>query len=283
MTSPGPVAFTVFGIDVMWYGILVASAFCLAIMLCYFRAPKHQIQPDHVLDFAIWMIPFAIIGARLYYVLFNWKDYAGDIHAILAIRSGGLAIHGGLFAGIIVGILVCRHYKINLVEMMDLVFPAVALGQAIGRWGNFFNSEAYGVPADLPWSIIVNDLKVHPTFLYESIWCFLLFLFLIWVDRKRKFRGQIVLLYAILYSAERAVVEGLRTDSLYFLGIRQAQIVSVAVFIVCTSIYIYNIRKLRADQEKQDLADAEEQAKIIAAEMDAEDAAYDAIIAAAGK
>jgi len=243
MTSPGPVAFTIFGIDIMWYGLLIGLGFVLAIIICYKRAPKHGIESDHILDFAIWLIPFSIIGARLYYVIFSWDLYSGNLKSILDIRGGGLAIHGGIIAGLIVAILVCRHYKIQFLEMDDLVFPAVALAQSIGRWGNFFNSEAHGGPTDLPWAILVNGQYVHPTFLYESLWCFALFWFLLWVDKHRRFTGQIACLYVMLYSIERFCVEHLRTDSLMIGPFKQAQLLSAAAFFICLALYIYLNKK----------------------------------------
>lgn len=157
MRAPDPVAFTLFGMDIMWYGVLIGTGFVLAIILCYKRAPKHGIQSDHILDFAIFLIPASIIGARAYYVLFSWENYAGDLWKILNIRNGGLAIHGGIIAGFIVGLLVCKYHKIDILELADLVFPTVALAQAIGRWGNFFNSEAHGGPTDLPWAVWLMD------------------------------------------------------------------------------------------------------------------------------
>lgn len=240
MTAPNPVAFTLFGIDVMWYGLLIGLGFVLAIILSYKRAPRHGIESEHILDFAIWLIPMSVIGARAYYVLFSWENYAGDFAKIIDIRSGGLAIHGGIIAGVITGWFVCRHYKINMLELADTVFPTVALAQAIGRWGNFFNSEAHGGPTDLPWAILVDGQYVHPTFLYESLWCFALFIFLIWLDRsgRRKFPGQLTLLYGMLYSIERTFVEQLRTDSLMIGPFKQAQVLSICVFIACLAAYI---------------------------------------------
>ena len=126
MRAPDPVAFTLFGMDIMWYGVLIGTGFVLAIILCYKRAPKHGIQSDHILDFAIFLIPASIIGARAYYVLFSWENYAGDLWKILNIRNGGLAIHGGIIAGFIVGLLVCKYHKIDILELADLVFPTVA-------------------------------------------------------------------------------------------------------------------------------------------------------------
>ena len=228
MRAPDPVAFTLFGMDIMWYGVLIGTGFVLAIILCYKRAPKHGIQSDHILDFAIFLIPASIIGARAYYVLFSWENYAGDLWKILNIRNGGLAIHGGIIAGFIVGLL----------ELADLVFPTVALAQAIGRWGNFFNSEAHGGPTDLPWAVWADGQYVHPTFLYESLWCFALFWFLLWLDKRRAFPGQIACLYGMLYSLERGLVEQLRTDSLMIGSFKQAQVLSFFVFVLCLALYI---------------------------------------------
>ncbi|SCJ95596.1 Prolipoprotein diacylglyceryl transferase [uncultured Eubacterium sp.] len=238
MRAPDPVAFTLFGMDIMWYGILIGTGFVLAIILCYKRAPKHGIQSDHILDFAIFLIPASIIGARAYYVIFSWENYVGDFWKILNIRNGGLAIHGGIIAGLIVGLLVCKYHKINFLEMADLVLPTVALAQAIGRWGNFFNSEAHGGPTDLPWAVWADGQYVHPTFLYESLWCFALFWFLLWLDKRRAFPGQIACLYGMLYSLERGLVEQLRTDSLMIGSFKQAQILSFFVFVFCLALYI---------------------------------------------
>ena len=232
MRAPDPVAFTLFGMDIMWYGVLIGTGFVLAIILCYKRAPKHGIQSDHILDFAIFLIPASIIGARAYYVLFSWENYAGDLWKILNIRNGGLAIHGGIIAGFIVGLLVCKYHKIDILELADLVFPTVALAQAIGRWGNFFNSEAHGGPTDLPWAVWADGQYVHPTFLYESLWCFALFWFLLWLDKRRAFPGQIACLYGMLYSLERGLVEQLRTDSLMIGSFKQAQVLSFFVFVL---------------------------------------------------
>ena len=238
MRAPDPVAFTLFGMDIMWYGVLIGTGFVLAIILCYKRAPKHGIQSDHILDFAIFLIPASIIGARTYYVLFSWENYAGDLWKILNIRNGGLAIHGGIIAGFIVGLLVCKYHKIDILELADLVFPTVALAQAIGRWGNFFNSEAHGGPTDLPWAVWADGQYVHPTFLYESLWCFALFWFLLWLDKRRAFPGQIACLYGMLYSLERGLVEQLRTDSLMIGSFKQAQVLSFFVFVLCLALYI---------------------------------------------
>lgn len=238
MTQPNPIAFSFMGIDVRWYGILIGLGFFLAFYISYKKAHTHKIESEFILDLAIFLIPLSIIGARLYYVIFKWEDYSSDPISIFNIREGGLAIHGGLIMGLIIALIMCRIKKVNPLNLADLIFPQVALAQAIGRWGNFFNGEAHGGPTDLPWAIYVNGQGVHPTFLYESIWCLIIFIFLNIKDSKRHFNGQIALLYGMLYSFERFWVEGLRTDSLMIGPLRQAQVISITIFICCLIAYI---------------------------------------------
>ena len=250
MIAPDRVAFTIFGLDVMWYGLLIGFGFLLATLISYKRAPKHGVEPDFILDLIIWMIPSAIIGARAYYVIFSWEEFSGDLMKIFAVRSGGLAVHGGLILCFIVGYFVCRHYKQSFIATADLAAVVIPLAQAIGRWGNFFNEEAHGGPTDLPWAQIIDGVGYHPTFLYESIWCFLLFLFLLWFDNhRRSFDGQIVSLYMVLYSVERFFVEGLRTDSLMIGPLRQAQVLSLCI--IAAGIVLYFLMK-KKQEEKND-------------------------------
>lgn len=243
MPVPEPVAFTIFGIDIMWYAVLITSGMIIATVICCVRAPKHGLTSDQIINFVIICIPAAIIGARLYYVVFNWSFYAGDIKKILNIRGGGLAIHGGLIFAFIAVCILCAVWKLRPLNVLDLAVPCIAIAQAIGRWGNYFNSEAHGGLTDLPWAITVNGQSVHPTFLYESIWCFLLFFFLIYVDNRRKFEGQTLLLYGILYSAERFFVEALRTDSLMIGPFKQAQVLSLSVIVICIIAYVILYRR----------------------------------------
>lgn len=237
MPVPNPVAFTIFGIDIMWYGILICIGMLLATFITYKRAPRHGIESDKVLDYVLVCIPAGIIGARLYYVVFNWNYYAGDFHRIIDIRSGGLAIHGGLLFGLGAAVILCFIWKIRPLNVLDLVIPSVALAQSIGRWGNYFNSEAHGGPTDLPWAVMIDGVPCHPTFLYESIWCLLLFIFLSYMDKHRRFEGQIILLYGMLYSLERFFVEALRTDSLMIGPFKQAQVLSMTLIIICAAAY----------------------------------------------
>lgn len=246
MPIPNPIAFSIFNIDIRWYGILIALGIMLATLVVYQRAPKHQIDSERTLDFILICVPLGIIGARLYYVLFNWDDYAGDFFKIINMRAGGLAIHGGLIFGLIAAAILCKIWDYKPLNVLDLAMPAVALAQAIGRWGNYFNSEAHGGPTNLPWGIIVDGQTVHPTFLYESIWCLIMFGILLFVDDNKKFMGQVFLLYGILYSLERFFVEYLRTDSLMLFGIiKQAMLLSAIVFIVCIIAYIILDRRAK--------------------------------------
>lgn len=239
MSHPDPIAFSIGSIDIRWYGVLIALGMLLGVIISCKRAPQQGLTEDDVLDTVIWMLPAAVIGARLYYVLFNLSMYHSLADA-LNMRNGGLAIHGGLIFGIITVVIVCRYKKIKALNMIDLLMPVVALGQAIGRWGNFFNGEAHGGPTDLPWGILVDGVKVHPTFLYESIWCLILFIFLSWFAKNhRTFNGQILALYGVLYSIERFFVEALRTDSLMIGQFKQAQVLSITVIIVSILLYIY--------------------------------------------
>lgn len=240
MGHPDPIAFTIFGIDIRWYGILIAIGMMTAVLISCKRAPSHGITDDDVLDIAIWMLPLGVVGARLYYVLFNLDDYR-TLDSVLNIRGGGLAIHGGLIFGMLTVILVCRHKKIDPLNVLDLFIPTVALAQSIGRWGNFFNGEAHGGPTDLPWGILVDGQMVHPTFLYESIWCLLLFFALSRFDKNRRTaHGQTFALYMILYSLERFFVEALRTDSLMIGPFKQAQVISVCAMILGAALYRYS-------------------------------------------
>ena len=256
MGHPDPIAFTIFGLDIRWYGILIACGMLIAVLISCRRAASHGLTDDDVLDVCIWMLPVGVIGARLYYVLFN-LDYYNSLSSALDIRAGGLAIHGGLIFGAITVWLVCRHKKISTLNILDLFIPSVALAQAIGRWGNFFNGEAHGGPTDLPWGILVDGVKVHPTFLYESIWCLILFFALSWFDKnKRTANGQTFSLYLIFYSIARFLVESLRTDSLMIGPFKQAQVISLCAIAAGLFLFKYSTKHFPVSSEGA--ADAEQ-------------------------
>ncbi len=237
-----PIAFHIFGLEVRWYGILIATGMIIGLYIAYKEAERQGFNPDDLIDLVLWCIPSALIGARLYYVIFQWDYYKGNILKILNTREGGLAFHGGLIAAVFIGYLFTRYKKLPFWKTADIVAPSISLGQAIGRWGNYINGEAHGGPTNLPWGIIVNGAKVHPTFFYESFWDFGLFLFLILYRKKKKFNGEIILLYSIIYSIGRFWIEELRTDSLMFMGMRVAQIISVLMAFTGL-IFLYKMRK----------------------------------------
>ena len=222
------VAFTIFGIDVMWYGVLIATGMLIGIALAIREAKRVGTSEDDVLNIAIIAIPVAIICARLYYVIFSWDYYSQNPGEIFNIRGGGLAIHGGLIGGILTGFIYAKVKKLDFFKTADAVMVGMPLAQAIGRWGNFINGEAHGGPTSLPWGIMVDGVKVHPTFLYESIWDFGIFLFIMFYMRKKKtYEGEVIVSYITLYSIGRFFIEGLRTDSLMFGPIRMAQFISL--------------------------------------------------------
>ena len=243
------VAFTIFGIDVMWYGVLIATGMLIGIALAIREAKRVGISEDDVLNIAIIAIPVAIICARLYYVIFSWDYYSQNPGEIFNIRGGGLAIHGGLIGGILTGFIYAKVKKLDFFKTADAVMVGMPLAQAIGRWGNFINGEAHGGPTSLPWGIMVDGVKVHPTFLYESIWDFGIFLFIMLYMRKKKtYEGEVIVSYITLYSIGRFFIEGLRTDSLMFGPIRMAQFVSLVGVVggLVLHFYLKNRAKKKA-------------------------------------
>lgn len=240
-----PVAFRVFGFEVRWYGLLIAIAVLLGTILALREAKRKGVKEESIIDMLLFAVPGAIIGARLYYVIFQWDYYSQNPGEILNLRGGGLAIHGVIIGGALVAYVFTKVKKMNFFTVADIVAPSLILGQAIGRWGNFANQEAHGGPTDLPWGIMVDGVKVHPTFLYESIWNFLLFGFLLWYRRKKaKAEGEVFAIYLVLYSVARFFIEGLRTDSLMLGPIRVAQLISVIIIISGIAFIRYSRKKL---------------------------------------
>ena len=231
------VAFSIFGLDIMWYGVLMASAMILCVFLALKEGKRVKISEDDILNLAIIAIPCGLLGARLYYVIFNWSWYSQHMSEILNFRGGGMAIHGALIGGILAGFIYTKIKKINFFKMADTVMIGIPLGQAIGRWGNYINGEAHGGPTSLPWGIMVDGVKVHPTFLYESIWDLGIFIFLWFFRKHKKYEGQLAIYYLILYSLGRFFIEGLRTDSLMIGPLRMAQVISITTIIVCLILH----------------------------------------------
>lgn len=249
LVAPDPVAFSIGSIDIRWYGVIIALGTFIAAMIAYKRSDKFGIKGDDLLDILLIVLPVGIIGLRVYYVAFNWEMYADNPAEIFNIRGGGLAIHGGLIFGMLAGWLVCRHKKLSILNVLDLCVPSIALGQAIGRWGNFCNEEAHGGVTDFPVSVLIDGVNYHATFLYESVWCFLLFFLLLVFSRRRSFTGQIFCLYVILYSVERFFVEFLRTDSLMIGPFKQAMVFSFCAILAGAIFYIILSKKKRSDSD----------------------------------
>lgn len=242
------VAFSIFGLEIRWYGLLIASAVLIGTILALKEAKRKGVKEETLIDMLLFAVPAAIIGARAYYVIFMWDYYSQNPSQILNIRGGGLAIHGVIIAGALVAIIFAKVRKESFWTLADIVAPSLILGQAIGRWGNFANQEAHGGPTDLPWGIIVDGVKVHPTFLYESMWNLLVFGFLLWYRRKKAtVEGEIFVLYLMLYSVGRFFIEGLRTDSLMLGPFRVAQIISLAIIALSGAYLTWKKKKIKAE------------------------------------
>lgn len=227
-----PVAFTLFGKDVYWYGILIGSAIVLAVVVCSYFAKKKGLNPDHVLDIALVGTPTAVVFARLYYCVFSWEKYAENPIEVFYIWEGGLAIYGAVIGAVVAAYVYCRVKKLSWREMFDVCIPGVMLGQVIGRWGNFVNREAFGSETYLPWRMELHSyggtvMTVHPTFLYESLWNFVGFWVLTWILKNKKNDGEVFFSYFVWYGVGRFFIEGLRTDSLYWGPFRFSQVFAV--------------------------------------------------------
>ena len=250
--------FTIGGFKIYWYAIIIACGLMLAVIYALRNAKGFRLNSDNMMDVALVTIPFAFIGARLYYVLFsgNLSQYTANPASILNIRDGGLGIYGGIIVAFIVGPLVCKFRKVNILSMFDVASMGFLIGQSVGRWGNFFNQEAFGGNTTLPWgmtgdiirsgrngSSYVYDLPVHPTFLYESLWCLLGFVLLhLWFKKAYKFKGQIFCGYIVWYGLGRFCIESLRTDSLMIGSMPISQLVA-ALAVIGGSILFLMLRR----------------------------------------
>lgn len=257
-----PVAFSIGSFKVYWYGIIIAAGMLLCFLLAIKQARKNNFSPDLVYDLMFVTLPCAIVGARLYYVIFKWDYYSKDLKRIFDTRSGGLAVYGGVIAVLLGYFIMCRIRKIPYSTVLDYLAPLLPLGQAIGRWGNFFNQEAFGTTTTLPWGMTSPEIQaylmlncptldptqpVHPTFLYESLGNLVLFAILLYMRKHSKFAYENACLYFIGYGLIRFFIEGLRTDSLYITGtaIRASQLLSaIMVFAGLLSIAFIHYKKL---------------------------------------
>lgn len=231
---------TVFGFSIRWYGVLIALGVLGAVLLAWFREQRLGLKKETTLDLALICVPVGILCARIYYVLFSWEYYAAHPAEILDIRGGGLAIYGGVIGGVLAGWIYSRVKKVSFGTLTDLVAPGLAFAQAVGRWGNFFNQEAYGAAVTnphlqfFPLSVYIEGSGWHwATFFYESLWCALICIFLLIAERRGFFKrkGDTFLWYLFLYALERCLVEGLRTDSLYIGPLRVSQLLSLTVLL----------------------------------------------------
>lgn len=266
--SVNPVAFTLFGFSVRWYGILIALAFLLA--FCYFisRSKQFGIDPDKFSDIVIFALLGGVIGARAYYVIFSGDGIGSFFKFAEGEGLRGLAIYGGLIGGVLIGAIACKIRHVRVLPALDLASIGFLIGQAIGRWGNFFNMEAFGSNTDLPWGMTsstissylslhreeLNELgvavtpsaPVHPTFLYESLWCLLGFILLHFLSKKRRYDGEVFLWYSAWYGLGRTLIEGLRTDSLMLGRIRVSQLLAALLTLAALTILLvirFRIRK----------------------------------------
>ncbi len=274
-----PTAFSIGGIAIQWYGIFIALGLALAVLYCFPRMKRFGIDADRAIDAVLGGVIGGIVGARLYYVIFNWDDYKSDsfketFFAIINTRNGGLGIYGGIIGAVLVGLIICKIKKIKLLPMLDVAVLGFLIGQGIGRWGNFVNQEAFGTNTDsflgmtggriqqvinvemqVGGSMYENGLEmvwsdpVHPCFLYESVWCLLGFVLLAFWSKRRRYDGQLLLMYMAWYGLERAVVEGLRTDSLMIGSIRVSQALSIVIFIASVILQIVIGFKVKRDPE----------------------------------
>lgn len=255
------VAVSIGSLEIYWYGVIIAVGFGLGLWVYLSHNRSCGIHPDEGLDIILWSMLGAIVGARAYYVAFQWDHYKDNLKEIFNLRGGGLAIYGGIIGALIVAFIVCRSKKLPMLPVADAAFPGVMLGQAIGRWGNFFNMEAFGTNTTLPWGMtsdtisnylsrhqaallaqgVVVDpaMPVHPTFLYESLWNLIgVAVLLLWLFPRRSYDGQITLGYTAWYGLGRFFVEGLRTDSLMWGSVRVSQALGGVLFIVAAGLML---------------------------------------------
>ena len=249
-----PVAFNLGNLSVKWYGVIMALAIILAVSMAIIEGRKRQIESDDFIDLLLWAVPLGYVGARIYYVIFEWRYYAQHPDQIIAIWNGGIAIYGGLLAGLVVLLIFCYKKMLPPFLMLDIITPGVMAAQILGRWGNFINQEAHGGPTTLGFlqslhlpNFIISQMKINgvyyqPTFLYESFFNLIgLILILVLRHRKHLFKqGEIFMLYLAWYSVVRFFVEGMRTDSLYLWGsIRVSQLLSLILLVIVIGLFIY--------------------------------------------
>jgi phosphatidylglycerol---prolipoprotein diacylglyceryl transferase len=274
LVSPNPIAFSIGSFEIRWYGILIALALLIGITISYFIAKYRGEKPDEAINFAPFAVIFGVIGARLLHVVVNWSYYSGHLSYIFAFRKGGLAIQGVMLGGILALVVFCKIRKLDFWKWADIMAPALIFGQAVGRWGNFFNQEAFGLPTSLPWGLYIDPINrpaiysnaqfFHPTFLYESIADLVLFVLLLLILRLYKKRpdkfpnGLVFATYLGVYAIYRSIIEYYRIDSSYVLGIKVVYILDILTIIAVLIIINYLVKKFREKKIREEIEKLEE-------------------------
>jgi len=243
-----PIAIDLHFIQIYWYSIFIFLGVLGASIIIFRECRRQKINENFITNLIFYSVIFGLVGARLYFCFFHWDYYSKYPLEILEVWNGGLAIHGGILIGLLIVFLYTKKYKAKFLKVTDIIVPGLILGQAIGRWGNFFNIEAYGKETTSIFRMGIKTAKsgyieVHPVFLYESIATFIIFVILRLLQKNRRFKGQILYMYFILYGFIRMLLEGLRTDSLWLGSIRFSQILSLAFFVIFLGIYLFNYNK----------------------------------------
>lgn len=250
------IAFSIFGMEIRYYSLFILAGVVIAYFMILREAKRFHISGDFIFNMFFWTIIIGIIGARLYYVVFNWDYFGSHINEIWQIWQGGLAIHGGILFGLVTIAIYTKRYNIRTLKILDMAAVPLILAQGIGRWGNFFNSEAYGVATTLNHlkemhipDFVISGMKINgiyytPTFFYESIWCLLGFIVMLILRRTKYVKvGQTVSVYLMWYGVGRFFIEALRTDSLTILGFKMAQIISIIFVIIGVIIFVIGLKK----------------------------------------
>ena len=233
-----PRGFQLFGMSIYFYGIIIACGLLLSVLYGLKRSQEFGLKQDDILDGVLWIVPASILGARIYYCLFSWNEFADDPISVLYIWQGGIAIYGAVIAAGLSVCLFCLIKKVKLGAVLDLVAISFLIGQSIGRWGNFFNREAFGAETDIFCRMGIGDTYHHPTFLYESLWNVCGFVLLHFLSKRRKYDGQMALGYAAWYGFGRTLIEGLRTDSLYWGSFRVSQLLAAVTCFAATTVLV---------------------------------------------